>query len=158
MVVFPIANKPTAILKGSYIILILIVIFTSLYIHFQTINIIIAFSLIFVPTVIYLITYIKKQSIKSLQLGPDKLIVTYKKKTIEIPISHIQEISSGVYVGFDLKFCIIKRYTIHLNTKQEFGRNLLIEYNFDKPKVVSIKEDHIQIKILNAMIKSLTVD
>ncbi len=154
MVIFPVTNKRTAILKSSYLFIIFTIIFISAYLHSQINKVLIAYLVISFPILIYLFSYLKKQNIKSLKLDQNILIAIYATKTIEIPITQIHNISSSVFVGFNFKFILIKTYTIQLNTKHLFGTCLIVDYKIDESNDVSVKEDPVQIKILKAVIKS----
>ena len=145
---FPVSNKPTAYLKSAFIIVVLSIIFITLYFHFHTINILIVFLIVTIPLSICLLIFQKKQSIESLEFVQNKLLVSYSKHKIEITISQIQEITASLNMGFDLRFNIIKTYTILLKKKYVFGNKLLIDYKFDKFTGISIKEDPISVKIL----------
>ena len=123
-------------------------IFIFLYFHFQTIRVLIAFLIVAIPLCIYLFFFLKRQNIKSLELAQNKLLVSYKKHKIEIPISQIQDIIVGISMGFDLKFNIIKTYTILLNKKYLFGNKLFVDYKIDKYIEISNKEEPISIKVL----------
>lgn len=149
----PVSNKPTAFLKSAFILAVILIIFTSLYIYYQNISILIALVVVNIPVTIYLFFFQRKQNIKSLEFAQNKLIVSYKNHKIEIPISQIQEITAGINLGFNLKFNITKTYTILLNEKYTFGDKLLVDYKINKSTGATIKEDPISIKVLKIEIQ-----
>ncbi|TVR84923.1 MAG: hypothetical protein EA412_00020 [Chitinophagaceae bacterium] len=144
----PVSNKPTAYLRNAFMLSVILIVFLSLYIHYQEIRILVALLIVIIPLAILLIFSQRKQNIQSLEFAQNKLIVSYPKHKIEIPLSQIQEITAGINLGFNLKFNLIKTYTIVLNKKYFFGKKLLVDYKIDNNTGVTIKEDPISIKVL----------
>jgi len=149
----PVSNKPTGYLKRILILAVILVIFIPLNIYFQDIRVLKVFLIVNIPLTIYLFFSQKKQNIKTLEFAQKKLIVSYNKHKIEIPISQIQEITSGINLGINLKFNYIKTYTILLNKKYTFGDKLLVDYKITKGQF--IKEDPVPIKVLKIELQRL---
>lgn len=149
----PVSNKPTAYLKSSFILVILLVIFSIIYLNNHDISTLIVLCVIIISVTPYLIFSQKKQNINALEFNQNKLIVSYSKYKIEIPISQIQEITEGVNLGLNFKFKMIKTYTILLKKKYVFGDKLLIDYNTTEGG--SIKVDPLSIAVLKMELQRL---
>ncbi|MFO7977957.1 MAG: hypothetical protein R6U64_04800 [Bacteroidales bacterium] len=152
---FPVSNKPTAYLKGAFIFMVLIIIFASLYFHFQDIKILIALLVLIIPVSAYLFSFLRKQNIKSLRFADNSLIVSHGKDKIEIPLSQIHTITAGINLGLDLRFNLVKTYTIQLNKKYAFGDKILVDYRTNEDGRVTMSKDPISIKVLKTELQRL---
>jgi hypothetical protein len=145
---FQVSNKATAILKSSYIIVILLIISSVIYSNQRTIYFLPGSLVVIFSVSIYLWYFADKQSIKSVKLVQNKLIVKSKRKETEIPISEIVDISDGINLGFDLKLNLIKTYTILLKGKYPFGNKILLDYKISQDSGITVKSDPIAIAVL----------
>lgn len=149
----PVSNKSLAYRKSAFILAHLLLIFILLFIYYNDNRILEALAIISIPLVSYLMFNQIKQNIKTLELAQNNLIVSYKKKQIEIPLSQIKEIKGSVDLGFDLDFQTTKTYSILLKNKYPFGEELLLEFVVSGKDI--FKEDPISIKILKIELQRL---
>ena len=100
----PVSNKYSAYLRNAFLLIILLIIFSTLYIYFQNISILKTLFFVSILVIVCLFISQRKQNIKSLEFAKNKLIASYNKRKIEIPISQIEEIIVGFSLGLNFRF------------------------------------------------------